>query len=311
MMQQNNIQSDLFTQIVDLNILKFKSNSLIDNVKETNPINTSYYQYDDNTYAILEKNIIKTQYHQENRFKLYIYGIICCIKLKNLPMSQYTLILNGHNAMTGKFINDECIFDFRQHQSNILKKSIMEARCLDEPEIDDRDNYLNFNRIDVSNISFPKTLNFNYNHKIDMELTGYFKTNEEWLYTTKNIDIYPHPKNNLILSINHPTDCIDILLLPQYNNIEGDILLYIEDKLYKTLKATNAKLYQRIKFEDPDLKYQAAQNNYLSEFINKNTLNFSMIYDARFVLINCEIGEIHQYFYNIHRYPERYIMFSC
>lgn len=269
------------------------------------PVSEIFYKHDDKTYAFLEHvditNSIKTT--KRNCIKTNFKDIICCVKLKNLPISQYTLEINSHNVATGKFINDECVFDFREHKSPVLKSFIQFSRNSDEPTIENRMNYVNFGRFTNANIYFPKTLNFESN-KIDVELTGYFKLHNEWQFGIINTHIYPKTQNNIILYLTSP---IDSLELKMTNNTKINVYINNTQVLTHTQSDYDKTI---IKFFDPNLKCLGIENNYLSDTINKNTLNFSRINEFRIDVIEGGIMQLHKNVYVIYKYPERELKYD-
>ncbi len=111
---------DTLAQIVDSNILRNASHLFVEQWKKTNPISDTYYQYDEHTYSLLEKLDETKMIISNNSIDLVIGGLICCMKFKNLPMSQYTLAINNHNVATGIYHENDCVFDFLLNLQDIL-----------------------------------------------------------------------------------------------------------------------------------------------------------------------------------------------
>jgi hypothetical protein len=280
----------------------------------TNPIDTTYYRHDNNTYAILEKKDISKSIDNHAYIRgipLYIDGMIYNITIVNPPQSQYTLLLNGHNCMTAQYDGHNYIFDFRNHKSELLQSIIDTHISNNEPPIEDRNNFINLSKIDSVMISFPpEMISPEYNSNYNIMITGYFNDNNEWKYMTKIFNVYPNYENNIRLNINHPTDSIDIEFEQVSDSKIGKVIFYVQYHEYERFDIDfNNSAFKRIKFADERGRFVGRQNKYLSDFINKNTINFNMVDSIRMTVINCKVRRIYQNAYRIYNYPNRMPLF--
>lgn len=264
------------------------------------------------SYAVLESRDVTKMCNNASGLQFMCDGLINRLNLIDFPISQYTLSFNGQNVSTATINSSGLSFDIAKN----LKRtnSMMEILgavlySKDEPNISNRNEYFNMSRLDRIKINTCNNLTFELNEKLQIEAIGYFYENGNWSdLKSKIINVYPNPKNNMTLNLNHPTDSLDLHVKGR-----GTITFFINGEEYKqiTIDKTNEFFpFHRIKLNDPDLIYIGKQNEHLSDEINKNTLNLSRIDGVTLVVIECEVTRIHQHFFNIYSYPERIQMFS-
>jgi hypothetical protein len=275
-------------------------------VNSTCSIESSFYMSDPNHYAMLEK-LNDGAPCKLSRLQIDSNTIASKITLIDFPIGNYILNINGHNAMTAKILtSDNCvnyIFDFESIKSHLLEISIEVYRSVDEPVIDGRQNYLNLGKIDCANIicDLNKLVNTSYQIQID----GYYKENNEWIFGSKCQLVYPNNSYNLIF--NHPTDCFDIYMTDIQPNAYGKFI--IDGNEYVNFDIKSSAL--RIKCLNKNSKFNlGAQNQYLSDEINSNTINFSRVDRMTLILVGCKCRNIEQYCYNIYLYPYRTAVYS-
>ena len=143
----------------------------------TVPIDMTYYKKDEGMYVILQdNNVDKKNIELLKYISIPSDGIINRIILNDLPMCQYILTVNNQNCATSTF-NSElncCEFNLSGKQSQMLSMFISSSKTNSEPQIQNRQTYLNFARCDIVGIIFPKTQKLNSVHTITLH--GYFPT---------------------------------------------------------------------------------------------------------------------------------------
>lgn len=274
-------------------------------------LNKNTIPENNNFYVNIESELIKPcKISNKNSFIFECNGLINRLELVGFPMSQYILNLNHQNVATAIY-NEErgnYYFDIAtglQKKESVLRQMSHMAYQDDEPLITNRQEFLNLNRIDKTEIIFPKnTVDFKFDEKIHIIAYGYFKNKNGWSeFTQKNIYVYPHSDNNCVLSLSHPTDSIDITVAGQ-----GTIIVMLNAEEYEKIIIDENNSYypfHRIKLKDPDQTYRGPQNNYLSEEINKNSLNLSRVNSFNIISIGCKITQINQHYWQIYYFPSR------
>jgi hypothetical protein len=278
-------------------------------LQNTMSINDSLYIHDSENYSILEHHDITTMIHKVPFLQLTQNVVTKKITLLNFPMNQYILNLNSNNSATAtlEIVDDQhnYVFDFANKQSTTLKNMII-VTTYDKPRIENRSHYVDLSRMDnvKINCDMDKLVNDKYHIKIE----GYWKIGDEWIYDTKIINVYPH--NTYSISINHPTDTIDLYHMIKLNH-EKDAygILVIDGKEYcKFTVDSNTNSYcTRIKCKNlPTISFAiGAQNRLLSENINANTINFSRVDKIELILVNCVYSQVYQNVYIAYSYPHR------
>lgn len=287
----------------------------------TVPIDLSYYKKDEKHYAVLETSYSYTgTISRVPYIKIVCNGLIDRISLDDFPMGQYTLELNDHNCATALFNPQRgcCEFDFTGKRSGMLNTMITLSASEDEPKSTPlaRENYVNFGRIEHIRIHYPPTLVLK--EKLTMSLHGYFPESVQsntYVEDTEKRTVYPHNTYHLIL--NQPTDSIDILV-DQASCEDGIVILELNG--YEVARSTchvysGAYEYTpdtgvRVKFTNPHRYLMGRQNHYLSDEINQNTLNLSMVDSITLICIGCNPVNIVQSLYNVYHYPSRKLMYT-
>jgi hypothetical protein len=282
------IPSCLVTSIISTDL----SNSL--------PINQTFYQKDKNHYAILENH--KQLWSNGLHLHLSQEGLINKITLIDFPLSQYILQLNGHNSATAIYNseNGHFEFDFTKSMSKTLDDFNSITRSSDEPNIKNRQQYVNFDRIDQIRIIIPKGLQLNQKHTYSFH--GFFKVKDQWIECDKEFVLYPYNTHSLFF--NHVTESIDL----KVNKNDGTIIVYVNHTELCRFKTTTN--LTRITFANPNQILKGRQNQYLSDEINQKSLNMSRVYKFDVVVLDCQLLDVRQNFYAIYNYPERMRMFD-
>jgi hypothetical protein len=292
------------------------SNKLVNTVS----IDSTFYISNDNTYALLERKNILNMLMLDKHININSTLFVKKISLLDVPIGQYILSLNGYNCGTAAYNSDTKIyeFDFAKKKSNQLSILMSKISGIDQEtgnivipsnpcKIDlvtghmsgtdfdtdthiNSDNHLLLSRIDCININACNA-KLNQKHIIQLESDK----------TTHKLEVYPY--NTFSLRITMPTDSIDI----KTDSDDGFIILKIYAGLCEeyNFKFKSSTQKSRIKFGDTFLKVQGLANKYLSEYINKNTLNMSNVSRISLVIIDCKITELYQNYYNIYSYPDR------
>jgi len=311
------------------------SSTITNDFSNTVPIGMSYYQKNDNTYAFLESiripfesdSAMKSYLRQprvslrrlNGRIKLTNNGLVNRIELVDFPYGQYTLSLNGRNVATAKYDKKNCkhYFDFtdsgtRSHELDIF---ISITKGFSEPIIENRHEYLNFDRIDNVEIIYSGLCE-NLKEMHNIVIHGHLLVNSKYVEMSKNIIVFP---NTYILQLEHVVESMDI---ETNGNGNGNIVMKLceDDIAFFNVKSPN----MRIKFNNPNKHYYrkllttglddktinycnsafGCINDFLSEEININTIN---LYGKTLsiVPIGCEIKCITFHCYIVYKYPER------
>lgn len=282
-------------------------------LSSTMKIDQNMYIYDANNYAMLEPLDISNEILKNSDNCLKISADIICksITLVNFPVGQYTLNFNGINVKTAKCEvmenNISYVFDFSENQTNTLISFVKMTMSENEPVIENRQNYVNLSKIE--NFKIISNKNFDNNTQYKIMLDGYFKSKNNWITGSITKNTYANTWN---CTLNHPTDCID-LHLTKINTLENaKILFLIEGNLYAEHNFEKHQTSIRIKCKDlKDWNFnRGAQNNYLSDEINSNTINFSRVDLTEFVFVNCKLKSGVQWRYLTYVYPSRILRFS-
>lgn len=284
---------------------------------QTIPLEQSFYRINEHRYTQLEKRVIECR-PRTNSIPLVSDGLIDRISLDTFPVGQYTLSINGQNCSTARYnTTRQCYeFDFSQHRSNTLEGMIaVSHNGAQLPELPNLNKYLNCQRIDRLLIFHPNTLP---DQTYNLSLHGYFPTGQSLLpeitgpYVEKMITKQVHPYHTYELMINHPTDCLDLLI----TRTQRDCTIILELDGYEAIRYHSDEIRDelcdgiRIKFNNPDLCYMGAENKMLPETINKQTLNCSRISSILVRTINCQLIKCEQVIFMAYHYPSRMPIFA-
>lgn len=302
----------------DLEILLDKS------LNNTVSIDKTFYQKDDKHYAILcHEDVTKYCYPNTGFTHLELYGFISRIELHNFPNTQHILQFNCKNVATSIYDKDGIYYfdipacieknsKFLESLEDLTRKSLESingSNYFNDPNVQKLINgpegkdYVNTFYIGNGiNIIVPKSTQFEYNKKMEIVYYKYVMENEKWIEIQKVIDIYPHVDNTLLLGLNNPTESIDIKV-----SGKGKVYLYLNSEKCIDMDVDN-NLY-RLKM---DMFYCIeTHNKYLSDEINRETMNLSRIDSIKMVTIDCKIINMYQNFYKIYHYPSRQLAFTC
>jgi len=286
--------------ILDLFKTQLEENSI--------PLEKSFHQTKNSYSALITRDVIL------NRSKRIVCnGLINKLELINYPNVRCILNFNGMNVATSKLSKDGNYFDIKEGIKVIDSQlELMHSITCDEIQLElkNHEDFMNFNKILNISIIIPKEyVNFAFDEKLQVIAHGYFynKGNLGDL-TTKTIDIYPHYDNTISPMMHHPTDSIDL-----YVEGKGTVICYVNGEEYSRMHVGDKNSYfefHRMKFNDEENYFHGLQNNYLSDEINKNTINFSRVDNVNFITIGCKINKINQHYYETLSYPGRYKIFS-
>jgi hypothetical protein len=255
------------------------------------------------TYAVIQS--------QDHNFVLQKHinisrsALVDRITLDTCPIGQYTIFVGATsmNCATAR-INPELNcneFNFVEQQSNAFKTyNQLRARTY-EGKIPKHETFLYLQ--DRVEIHYPQDLLSNGPYQITMY--GYFDLcSETPNYTSKKVIIYP--KSTYSVDLRGPTDSIDILVdkIDPTLPITMNVRFYPIDITCHPL-AFGATYGIRIKFRDPLQELPELENDYLSDIINKNTLNMSRL---NYTLISFDNGfpiKCMQHAYVVYNYPSR------
>jgi hypothetical protein len=262
------------------------------------PIGNIFHQHDPSYYAVLEHHYIN--FHKETGIVITTDGIIDRISLIDFPQNQYTLSYNKQNCATAQFCIDSGVyeFNFTDKQSSTLTNLIYQqshsARTPSIPLGVDRTKYLDCARgarIYCSNLA---SLTGVYH----LSLHGYFPPNKwekgaQYVEQTRTFTV--NPSNTYSIPIGFPTESIDV-----ETNQSGTIILQFDG--YDCVQFPVKKDLTRIKFNNPKRLLEDRQNGYLSDKINRSTINLSNTI-VEILAIDCNITSIYVHNYGIYHYP--------
>jgi hypothetical protein len=324
--EQQTTLNDVTTTSAEVNLFRSFAVDYVYSDK-TLPLDQSFCKIDDHTYAQLET--------QEGRFDTYgnsirvvSQGMIDRISLDSFPVGQYTLSINGQNCSTARYNTArKCFeFDFSGKRSSLLDAMITVSQNVkDLPQFPNLEKYLNCERVDKL-IIFPSVELPEGEYTISLH--GYFPSNIHppkfagpYVEKTMIKKVYPHSTYNL--SLNHPTDCLDIFLGLSPETTDCTVIMELDG--YEALRYDYHELNDhtqccvnkqrwgfeglRIKFNNPDLYYMGAQNLQLPEEINKHTINLSRVSTISIITINCRLVKCVQSYFMTYRYPSRTAMY--
>lgn len=251
-------------------------------------------------YTVMESKDITDSLVKQNKISICSSGIVNKIVLVDFPIGQYTLSLNGFNVATAKLnTGGQYEFDFQDRKkSQILEMMIEVAKGL-EPEIPNRQNYLNLGRIDQINIHKSKDCTLSKKHTI--QLYGYFLVDDQWINTVKEIAIYPHDTYHLLS--NHVIESFDLTI-----EGNGNVSLLIDGDSYLSFQTQTGKY--RIRVHNPHKLFHGRQNKYLSDEINQNVINMATFDHLHFIVDGCQIVQMRQNYYQTYFYPQRIPLFD-
>lgn len=257
----------------------------------TVPLEQTFSKISDDSYAVLEKHSITLDKPQSN-IEIVSYGCIDHIYLDDFPHAQYTLQINGFNCATSVYNTERhCYeFDLVTKPSKMLQDMIF----VSHPETG-HPNFLNCCRIDSIYVIYPKGTLLDYKHKITLH--GYFRGE----LRSETIDVYPH--HTFKLNLNHPTDFLQLHFSQKMSpSIFIRLLINGIPHLEENIKSESQC---RIKFHNPDMMLMGAQNSYLSDAINHETLNLSRVDRLQLVVIGTPVINVDQFYYMVYYYPSR------
>jgi len=260
---------------------------------------------------------------------LNLSGLIDRIELLDFPYGQYTLSLNHHSVATAKYdkVTKLLIFDFTDEENRSCELNTF-IECFKgdrEPTITNRQNYLNFGRIDVAEILYSNNVQpLRDIHYINIH--GHFGDNgtyieknqkivvspQTYILNTRSIvesfDIETDQAGSVIVKINEAD--IEMFTIPSY---QLRVKFNNPKKLYNkvpisSLTAHNDENSTKIPIKDSAIDYLnnawGNVNHLLSEEININTVNLHGS-TLSFIPIGCHIRNVRLHRYVIYKYPER------
>lgn len=254
-------------------------------------------------YSVLVSENITKNIHKSNSNMICIEkkGIISKIILEDFPFANYILSLNGFNCTSAKYDSStgKQYFDFVK-QSTALKNiinSITQKESI----------YIDLNCIDHAQIIVPSSTKLNSVHQI--KFMEHEKNNMNSFISS--INVYPH--NTYSVHMNYVTNSITFF----GPGSSGEVILMINDvEISRKKMQENPTVFKfienkKIAIGENELLGRGKQNNYLSDYINKNTINFSRMPSLKMVFINCDLLDfsVHQSFYRSYAYPYHNLIF--
>lgn len=234
----------------------------------------SYYSILTNFNYIIEFKLTK-------QYKIYLSNcLISKIILDDFPITQqYIMRANGSNLATAKLINNKPTFNIdSEKRSNMLSTFVNIAKSSNENDIDDRDKYLNIGRL----VNFGFLTNKKIENRYNIKLTGLYFNDNKWIKDTKNYLIFPY-EYDLCRLIGLTKE------LYFYSDNPFEIGLRIEGVFYGPFlskKIQNCfKNYIKFNFDGWHNIINGKQNEYVSDEINKKSINLCKLNNISIILI--------------------------
>lgn len=260
----------------------------------------------DKYYQCVSKNVFAKL--RPSKLTIDIECICDKISLIDFPDAPYILSINGFNIMTSK--NNK--FDIHEKKTDFAIEMIQHGlKILDDnlPIDKEKAQFINLPKYTVCSINYSSNIIFD-KFKYDIEISGYFYENNEWIYKSEIINFYP--KNTYDLDINFLTESIDFVLYDLEKDFE--IKFLINGKCYEQtnkigysyrlkLKSDEQKLKKYPKFSEYDEYYK-----YFNDYIKKNTYDFDK--KLKIVLKGCKIRGITQHYYMVYYWPSKTPVFE-
>jgi len=227
------------------------------------------YAHNETVELFPKKSLIhsdKTEIHNDKtkictyiNKKLHLKNKIKRILLKDFPVGNYTLIINGFTVMEAKCNNTDYIFDFVSDNYVLNDPSLwknLDKKCYEKEiffiESCIEDYCFNFDRLFYENSVVKISCNnteFKYDDKKEIVLYGYFNDNENIL-SEKVLNIYPHYSNSHQLHAWNSTESIDILLDSEKTIDNAKIIVRIDGEEYINSNIDKSCAYFKIKFNN-------------------------------------------------------------
>jgi len=266
-----------------------------------------FYTNNDTFYSILTKFTHTIKFNLTKQYKIYQPDcLISKIILDDFPINQQYIMRGcGANLATAQVINNKPIFNIdNEKPSNMLSGIINASITENDKNIDDRNKYLNISKIDDFGFLTNKYLENNYNVKL---LGLYYKDNV-WIKDVKNYSIYPYET-----CLNYLRDITSSLWFTC--NWGFKISLKLNGLIYGpfTSKFDNKYKMHSIKFNFDGWNdiIDGKQNKYVSDEINKKSINLSQIENISVILIDGEKEiYLYQYAYKIYYIDGCFEMFA-
>jgi hypothetical protein len=175
------------------------------------------------------------------------------LTLVGFPPAKYKMVLNGYWALESK----QNVFDFSELQG--------------PPMVD---GMLNFNRIDDTRIQCPDTIDLS-------------SCNGVMRFTTKEGDMdQTFMFHSYFVLWNHPTVSFD-LEFQNDSKDKGNCKIFINGGMAWDFDVPIGESVIRVKCRNPKQIFSGKANRYLTETINKNSINFSRVCHMRVSTTNC------------------------
>jgi hypothetical protein len=235
-----------------------------------------YYRHNKDTYAMLES--IQHRIAPENNAWLPHVGKVHTIFLNNFPNAQYILNANGVNVTSSVCRDGRILFDCIKIKNTMF------------PLVD---GLFNTDSCDVLKLISPKNLVFS--GEVSVTMVGPH-INQSFIVS---------PRGTYILPLIGVTETIRIYT-------SGISFILRIDGIDHMISVPKDSMEVMLRFADLHSKYYGAESQYLSEDINKGTLNFSRVKDAILLFRDGQLVDtsIHQHRYVIRSLPLYNPMFS-
>lgn len=225
-------------------------------------------------FAILER--FECSFGLESRkdgVKLWNRGIITKIILEDFPACyKYMLSVNGGHIDSTVIQDGKCTFDFsKREKSARLEQFISLLVDEDEPNIIDRNHYVNFYKANLIQIycSNSKIIYPPYMH---IKLVGYFEENGEWIRREELWRVFT--QNVISIYLTWPTQ--SVILTQKYNTSPNKFYFCCYKNGDVLFSGPHVIVNQTVlTFDNMAHLFQGKINNHLSQLQNDTTINFS------------------------------------
>lgn len=269
------------------------------------PLDKVFYSADERSYAVLQSCRIKNVSRSDNRIALWMSDLVDTIILDGFPTVQYILNVNGSNVCTAFYRNGQIVFDLNRVRNGSMAFLKAIKRDDGEPAVtmaaDGTDRFLLPMNNCHCDIIFPKGTELDGTEKIILQ--GYHpdQAGDYGLYKTMTYKHYVHtyycPTSDVIETITVETQgCYPVALRIG------------SDEFWSQSSGVSMLEKHVFRLRDPQMRYMGKQNNYLSEYINKNTLNCDRA-PSMFIITEASIKSVVATKFDIRSYPNHEPLF--
>lgn len=233
-------------------------------------------------YSILTNYSHSIEFNLKKQCKIYQPNcLISKIILDDFPITQQYIMRGcGINLATARLINNKPTFIINsKKRSNMLTSLVNVAKSENENDISERDKYLNIGRI----YEFGFLSNKKLENRHNVKLSGLYLSDNKWIKDTKNYLTFPYEYELKYLMKGLVKE------LYFHSKDAFEIGLRIEGKIYgpfSSEKTQNCfKNFIKFNFDGWDNVINGKQNKYVSNEINRKSINFNLLNNFSVILM--------------------------